>query len=328
MTRVSADFHFGVRGLWVQAELLGTSATIIRDGYTVVLRIPSSDDDFSYGAANPPRVLAGGAQDPEGHWLRCSVVLLRATLQLDIPMATGPADDVPREAIDASRIELGRAADTARRVVGDYVELVRTRHDQYWLGQSGDRPRVTWITELRDVATGERVPTGYQDPLGSVIVLADGIGRTEHDAVVRALKEQVSPRLPESLLADAKYLGWTAEPGQPREALVLAAIASEVGIRDALRAVCPPEASPLLEFALANPRDVSVQAASLFDKAALAAAGRSLRKEDRKLYKALVKLFEDRNGAVHRGATPSSDIVRADLLAADGALRWAASLTA
>jgi len=218
------------------------------------------------------------------------------------------------------------AADAARLVVREYIEHVRVRFGQYWLGRSGHQPRLTWRTELRDVVTGERVRTTYRDPLIAFPIIEVGMGRAEHGQVVEAIASQASPALHESLFADAKYLAWAASPAQPREAVLLAAIACEVAIRESLRNICPPVARSILEFALANPRDVSVQAASLYDKAAHAVAGVSLRKEDPATYKELEKLFADRNRVAHKGETPSSEEVAADLRGAERALRWASNL--
>jgi hypothetical protein len=50
---------------------------------------------------------------------------------------------------------------------------------------------------------------------------------------------------------------------------------------------------------VAGKSDVSVQAAALYDKAAEAVTGRSLRKEDRQPYKNLEGLFRHRNAVAH-----------------------------
>lgn len=326
MSRVSVDYHFDVAGLEVEVELLGTSAIVTSDNYEVVLRIPAGETDFSYNHDNAPQALAGGTQDRDGHWLRRSVMMLRATIELDIPLQAGPLDDVRDEALEAASAALQSAAEAARAVVLGYLEQVRTRHGQGWLGRSGQQPTITWLTTVRDAVTGEQVRTGYTDPFPAVTFGRSAIGRVEHEQVLAAIAAGSVPSLPEVLLADAKYLSSIAEPRQPREAVLVAAIACEVGIRDALRAACGREAQAVLEFALTNPRDVSVQTAALFDKAALAVIRRSLRLEDPDAYKAVLQLFTDRNGVAHRGETPPAEKVRADVKAADRALDWASSL--
>jgi hypothetical protein len=91
--------------------------------------------------------------------------------------------------------------------------------------------------------------------------------------------------LRDALIADAKYLASLSDPPQLREAVLLAAIACEVTIKQTLRAACSNAARPVLDWALDNPRDVSEQAAGLFDKTAKAVTGRSLREENKAVHK-------------------------------------------
>ena len=181
------------------------------------------------------------------------------------------------------------------------------------------------MTHIVEVETGVRVRTGFSDPI--TLRSSDrGLSAREHRSIVAAIVAHRDPTLADLLLADAEHL-LAAEVPQCREAVLLAAIACEVGIRSALRSACPAEAAPLLEFALANPRDVSVQAAALFDKASAAAIGRSLRVENRSTYVSVTRLFEARNGVAHRGESPAVHDPRAHVSAARDALDWAASLT-
>lgn len=78
---------------------------------------------------------------------------------------------------------------------------------------------------------------------------------------------------------------------------------------------------------VAGKSDVSVQAAALYDKAAEAVTGRSLRKEDRQLYKNLEGLFRHRNAVAHRADEVQAEQVRADIVTARDAMMWADSLT-
>jgi hypothetical protein len=70
---------------------------------------------------------------------------------------------------------------------------------------------------------------------------------------------------------------------------------------------------------LANPRDVSIAAVSLYDKALNAVLGKSLRLDRPRTYKALNALFEHRNRLAHRGDMTGGmtrDLIKADLEAA------------
>src|SRR5207244_2004816 len=105
----------------------------------------------------------------------------------------------------------------------------------------------------------------------------------------------------DELLADARFYAWHASQPNPRIAVLLAAIATEVRIKAFLTSSATPEQAPLVNLILSSPQDVSLAAVSLFDKGLLAVCGRSLRADDPAGYKALIGLFEARNKLAHRG---------------------------
>ena len=85
----------------------------------------------------------------------------------------------------------------------------------------------------------------------------------------------------------------------------MAAIACEVKVKEVLRRSAGKEQRSLLDFALDNPREVTVTAATgLFDKLMLATAGRSLRHDDRQLFKHIQELYTVRNRIAHSGRLP------------------------
>jgi hypothetical protein len=111
--------------------------------------------------------------------------------------------------------------------------------------------------------------------------------------------------------------------------LVLAAIATEVKVKEPLVRLASTEQRPVLDLVLENPRDWSVAAIALFDKALDAVAGRSLRTEDKPLYTAVKTLFEHRNRVAHRGdITLEQSLVRDDINAAIKVAGWLDGLAA
>jgi hypothetical protein len=118
----------------------------------------------------------------------------------------------------------------------------------------------------------------------------------------------------ETLLADALYFIGLRPPDCQR-AVLIAAIACEVKVKDTLRQKVPPDRRSLVDLLLENPRDWSIAALALFDKATDAALGRSLRTDHREVYKDVCRLFELRNRIAHRGEKPdeteASRVVRA-----------------
>jgi hypothetical protein len=123
------------------------------------------------------------------------------------------------------------------------------------------------------------------------------------------------------LLADALHHA-NANPPEFRRAVLLAAIALETKVKVRLRDLAKPANLPLLDFILANPRDVSVSAAVLFDRVLQCAAGRSLRIENKALFKRLERLFEVRNKLAHRGIKPSDVEAKDGVFAAREVFAW------
>jgi hypothetical protein len=92
-----------------------------------------------------------------------------------------------------------------------------------------------------------------------------------------------TPALAEQILADALYFGDRWDPELAR-AVLFAARACELKIKDVLRTKAPSMKRPLLDVLLENPRDFSMQVAGLFDKALKATLGCSLKEQDRTLF--------------------------------------------
>jgi hypothetical protein len=315
----TAHFHFAVSGLLVDVGLLGTSFTQQSDGYSVTLTFPRSEDSFGRNLqAQGLYTLGGGMQDAEtGEWTKRSVGVVRVSVDCDLPMSSDDFDPTHRA--------LETAANAARMALGRYLELARTDFGQHQLGLSAGQPKIIWITEVVDRCTGQALHVGYADPLRSVGV-RDALSVQDDAAIRDRLDRGVGSSLPRTLLADAKYLAWITSPSQRREALLLAAIACEVAIKMALRRECFQESRALLDYALDNPRDVTQQAAGLFNNAAKAITGRSLKDEDNECWKGLVKLFQDRNNVAHRGEDVDPEALRNALLIATKSVNWAETL--
>ena len=105
-----------------------------------------------------------------------------------------------------------------------------------------------------------------------------------------------------------------------RRAVLIAAIACEVKVKEVLRQAASEDQRSLLDFALDNPREVTVTAADgLFDKLMLATAGRSLRQDDRQLFRHIQELYTVRNRVAHSGRLPDKPEAGRVVRAAGGA---------
>lgn len=97
-------------------------------------------------------------------------------------------------------------------------------------------------------------------------------------------------------------------------------------IKAILQAVVTPEARAVLVVLLDSPRDYSLAAYSLFDKASEAVTDRSLKKENHELFKGVSALYTKRNAIAHRREYASADEAKTCLKTARGAFNWMESL--
>ena len=104
--------------------------------------------------------------------------------------------------------------------------------------------------------------------------------------------------------------------------MLLTAVSCEIKIKDALLFLAKSDQRPLVEWLLESPRDFSVAAVALFDNGLKSICGRSLREDDRFLFKCIQRLFEARNRVAHRGAEISYNDVAIHVNMANAAFAY------
>lgn len=325
---MTATHWLRINGLWLARSALGSSTSHVFEGHECTVTTPSVEYDFGLDARP-----VGWDRDAlhlyetDGERVTGTVQILRVDVAIDADLTAdelppgGPADPAITEA--AYRI-LADSADIARRLVAASLAWARTDSGQFWLDPQHHLPRVVVGSELRD-GSGARLAISFVEP-----VTAHGVGggatalsAPELSVYLHAASVDAAPALAETLLADALFYAWRATHPNPRLGLVLAAIATEVKIKTFLTDMATPEQAALVELVLSSPRDVSLAAAALFDQGLNAVAGVSLRTANRKLFKAVSKLFEDRNRFAHRGDLQLDEAsMRADMNAAREVFRW------
>ncbi len=134
-------------------------------------------------------------------------------------------------------------------------------------------------------------------------------------------KDRLDLPVAETSLADARLLAESVSPDLPR-ALLTAAIAAEAKIKATLVTKANPLAADLVQLLLENPRDFSMAASALFDKALQAVAGRSLKNDDPALYRRIGRLFEVRNALAHRGKRPTAEEAKDGVSAVVEVFTW------
>jgi len=325
MARARFYYRFGVPDLFVDNALIDRVLDGEVEGTPVAIRIPADpsvfDPDTSWRAPaiRPPHqpgertvgtiqvsvdsVLPLGVHDP-------SVVSLSVDYRWTIALSDA----------FATNLEL------ARRVVSGLVEWSRVALDQFALALTDDQPALVDVQRVFDLDAGEFYPLGMLAP-GWASFRPSGARPVTEEFLyeVLATRYKESPPTALALLADARHLATRPPQDWPR-AVLAAAIATEVRVKQALRSAAADDAVPVVDFLLDNPRDVSLAAANLFDKAMQAVCGRSLRTDDRELFKEVDLLFQLRNEVAHHGRRPTADRGARAVQAAGGAFAWLDSL--
>jgi hypothetical protein len=350
MTRVRATFHYAMRGLTVEAPVLGTSFDVVVAGYPMTVTFPTSVDTEDAGRAPPapafadrfpPREelpLVEGAKDlhvvmsssaVDGpqlvgvDLLRIEVILEEASFAADDYHGGGASQDV----VERARAEVARASEAADLAVERLLAWVRVRHDQVWLGLASEQVQSVGSEEGVDADAGRRLPwPARRDMLFRAVEPGAPLDPAAIDGLRALIEGAATPALADTLLADARFLASEADPTDPSRALLIAAVACEVKIKTTLRAMSTDEQRPLTELLLGNPRDWSLAAAALFNRPLEIVAGHSLKEHNDPLWKRIDKLFNRRNGLAHREEIPSEDDARDGVLAAREVFSWLDSL--
>jgi hypothetical protein len=218
------------------------------------------------------------------------------------------------------------AYELAVRRLGLFVAWVRTDLGQSWLGLSSEQPEKAYSSVLLEAETGTRLPIGFPEHLVAVIFDWEDALKLERALTLWNLVGQAQqPPLPETLMCDAEALVFVAgtKVADPVRAILMAAIACEVKAKAVLSERIDPARADLLEFILESPREVTVTAATtLFDKLIKRVQGRSLREEDKPLFREICELFEARNAVAHRAELPTVEESQRLVRAARRAFQW------
>jgi hypothetical protein len=233
----------------------------------------------------------------------------------------------PGSDTEASINYLRRTFQVAEAIVSDLVEWARI-NGQCWLGLHGQRPRRIEghvlgdeSDDIGDYCFTEDVLPKIEDEHAGEYEVEASIDASRVSLFTVLANNRTPLPIAETLLADALYF-IQLNPADYQRAVLMAAIACEVKVKDTLREKVPPDRLPLVDLILENPRDWSLAAVALFDKATSAAFGRSLRADNREAYKDVGKLFELRNRIAHKGEKPEENEARRCVLSGRQVFRW------
>ncbi len=329
MTAFRVEFLFEIGSpsvpLEVSREVLGRSFTLSHDGLPVQITLPRQANDFLFWRPFVPgeyRALIdwGSAGEVSLHVMRVSV-----NIDGDFSAAMPLEGQTMTHAVEM----IDRAQEVASQVVTTFVAWVRATTRMTGLSLSSEVPPLAGPVRTFEVGTDLQVRTGPS--VRSVAVGRDPAGKYHLDlSDVERFIEQVSrddePPVAETLLADAEYYARHAI-SDVRRAVLMAAIACEVKVKAILRDRATEAQRSLVDFALENPREITITAAGgLFDKFMLATLGRSLRQDDRQLFRDIEALYTVRNRIAHGGLMPDEAEAGRVVRAARRCFTWLDSL--
>jgi hypothetical protein len=342
--RVEVDFELESAFL-INQECLTQSIRFSRDGCDVEVRLPAPEKGSGPIAARDLGSIDGYAgstshvDTPTEFLASFSKLVVCIRDEVDGISQAEFEGDVPEDAKNLISGHQKKCRKLAERVVADFLDQLR-HLGQTWLGSTGTIPySVAPYSVTFDDETGYRFKFGHGGTY-TVQVQRDEASLTKETlAPIRdALEASQGIPLASAFLADAEYFlgcGMRNETQSDlQRAVLLAAIACELKVKETLREKAFQGASALVDVLINSPRDFSMSVASLCDKAMKVAVGHSLKEDNRELYKALVEtnrkdsLFQNRNAIVHSGRIVIPDVVRQNVHAAREVYDWLDKLPA
>jgi hypothetical protein len=318
LTPLEATFFFQVGRLWVRPDLLAQTYWFERHGHRIAVDTPSGVDGFlDEQLEMRAAVRVGHHRNPDIPVYGVDMLRVRVHFEADLrgrertedPYGQPTRDEQEEVGGGASRYNalLDRAFSDAHAVTSELLGWVRTLNRQWWLGLSseplllleGGTRLVIRGSKQRLYASLSRPKPPHLEPYpeGNVV------GVTAIQNIMARMQEGSDQPPPDILLADALVLVERRRRGEQanlQQAVLLAAIACEVKVKQSLERKTPRDRRPLLSGVLESTRGTP----QLFGRIAKAAVGRSLVDEDSRLYDRINALFLLRNRIAHRASVP------------------------
>ncbi len=332
LLRVEIDFQLDAE-VWLNRDCLGQSIRLNRDHVEMEIRLPPFVEHDSTAMELSQLNFEGYAGAASGRTgeprrLRIAINRFRVIIREDVD-GISQADVAGGREIELSELisrHQQHCKRVAERLAIDFLDRLRMR-GQIWLGTIGSisysvSPQATTYEEQ----TNYRFLLGHG---GTFIVPARpeaaDLDRGLFDGLKESLADSASLPLPESFIADAEHFLELGTQTDLQRAVLLAAVGCELKVKETLQKKVFQRGLPLVKALIENPRDFSMSAAGLFDKALKAATGYSLKDHDRKLYNGIDGergLFYRRNKIAHTGLTVEPAAAKESLQYARTVFAW------
>lgn len=329
-------FHINSR-IWIHRDCLRQSIFFQRQGLHMEIRLPPFEKDAETKDEDSLdfegyAVAASGTKDhPRG---RIAIDQFRIVIREHIDHLTKEAvqDEISAEVREWLSNHQRQRIEISKTVAIEFLDYLRLR-GQSWLGTMGSSSYAVLpsISSCRD-DDDYRIKQSHGGTIH--VEMRDESADLDEEAfkiLAKSFETGDGAPLVESLLVDAMVFLRLRTKSDLQRAVLLSAVACELKVKETLREKVFPGGLPLVNALIENPRDFSMSAASLFDKAMEAALGRSLKKDNRELYKKIDNdkgLFFLRNKIAHSGKTVTLDEARQCVKSAQEAIDWLKNLPA
>jgi hypothetical protein len=318
MPNIQLEVYYEIEGLRAEAEALGSTVNAFdKNGVTVRVVLPDGPDSFTIPRFRGKLSLSNHDPDPRDE-KASHVALLRSGDRYEVRIVLAVANTYA----DTFQVPDG-LLEATRTAVTNFTEWVWVRKGQVWNAPSGEYPRQISPPRLfnLDESTGGVLVTANSMSI-RVVSPTTAVTALDLSHIGQLCVDEGRPSLAELLLAEGNHYLWRPERLAPDRAVLMAAMACELAIKTTLRESAGSSEELWVELVIENPRDVSVSAVNLWNKAMKAATGHSLHEENRALFKRLQFLIERRNAIVHKGFNVPKEEAKDLVGAATEAFDW------
>lgn len=297
--------RFVIPQLWIGLDALGASFTFNWDGFVVQVTLPSDVDTFSglpdgSQEAPLPSLAASGPvfAEPGRDSRTAALILFEVTVETTSEFPRPKPNTFTNQMRQIADAEIGAVQPIAEAVASSFVRHLRAAAPrQSWLGLSAHPPAQYGLAQLEYRDSGERI-FGY-GPRQSVTMRSSQLrlDLTDFEAVLEEVAAGREPGIPESLLADAWHLSDAEAANDHDRAILVAATACEVKVKQCISEKVPPSGRAMAKMILSRRSNLR----ELVDEVLLATLGVSLKKENIELFRQVESLTIQRNAIVHGG---------------------------
>lgn len=331
MTPLRITFQFEIGELWVRRDELGSSH-VLATSPAVRLHLPSANHIEDWPREDTPftgSIKGSSDKPPELRGVRH----VRITVEFAAELSAADFPTTDRSAWPTTHAyELyDDAYERARDGYQRFRDWARVSGDNHWLGMRADDPEFVGVQSLEDLDAGQRIPVGYPR-VSTVMVMYDSARREGVDTVAAIVQRMKvgDPPVAATLLADAQAIySHRSRAADHQRAVLLAAIASEIAVKERLRELASADMADLVDIILSNPREVTQSPPQLLHTTCKAVTGISLHDDDKPLFNDVEKrVFRVRNAIAHRGMLPTEAEGRKAVDIASRLQRWLSCLQA